>query len=866
MSLDVSTRIGPYEIVALIGTGGMGEVYHARDSRLDRSVAIKVLSSARGVVRSELDRFKREARAIARVSHPSICTVHDVGEHEGVPFLVMELLEGETLAERLELGPIPIDQAVVIAARVAEALDAAHSKDVIHRDLKPSNVMLTPNGVKLLDFGLAKLRDGDYRERAHEPTDSVPLTRGGDLLGTLPYMAPEQIEGQETDARTDIFSFGVMLYEMTTGRRPFGGNTRSALIAAIVGAQPVSASSLQPGISPPLERVIERCLAKDRQGRWQTARDLATELGWIAAGAPIGAVRSPFAHQRRSLLVLIGLVAATSVTGLVWLAVMALAPGPEAVARFTRVTFRHGAVSSARFTPDGQSFVYSASWEGNSYNVFLGRPDGLDARDLSLQAGRILSISPSNDMAILFGPQNVVRSFGARTLARVPLAGGARRDLLDGVVDADWIAGTNEVAVVRDPGNGRPWTVEFPVGTVVHEARAAWSLRVSPDGTRVAFFEGPGLFTTEPEAIITVVDRSGRKSTLSRNWAGIGLAWSRLTDEIWFTATDGSIQAPWLQSVSMAGVERTIQRAPDWLVLHDISADGRVLVSRNTIRVNIACQLTGERAERDLSWGWGATVRDLSGDGQTLIFGEQLGNDLKSTTALTYSRELHGTVAVRLGVGDPQSISRDGKWVLARLKQSLTLLPTGSGSAVDLPRGNLARVGAGAWLSDSKRIVFTGDAGNNRPQGHIQDIPSGIPRPITPEGVILAAKAAVRMDTSVLGRSGDRWAFYPIEGGPPQAVPAIVASDIPIRWRDNGQVIYVVDNTNGPGQPGRPAVDVFRVDIVSGSRTHWKTLTPSDPVGVEVDPASVVIAADGRAYCYSFARRLGDLFVADGLK
>jgi hypothetical protein len=265
----------------------------------------------------------------------------------------------------------------------------------------------------------------------------------------------------------------------------------SEAIAAIVGAQPSPASSLQPGISPPLERLIERCLAKKRQRRWQTV--------------------------------------ATSI----------------------RVTFRRGAVSSARFTPDGQSFVYSSSWEGNPYNLFLGRSDGLDARDLSLPAGRILSISSTNDMAVLFGPQNVVQAFGARTLARVPLAGGARRQLIDGVVDADWIAGTNEVAVVRDPGNGRPLRVEFPLGTVVHEARAAWSLRVSPDGTRVAFFEGPGLFAIQPEAMVTVVDRSGRKSTLARNRAGTGLAWSRMADEIWFTATDGSRQAPWLQSVSL---------------------------------------------------------------------------------------------------------------------------------------------------------------------------------------------------------------------------------------------------------------------------------------------------------------------------
>ena len=305
---------------------------------------------------------------------------------------------------------------------------------------------------------------------------------------------------------------------------------------------------------------------------------------------------------------------------------------------------------------------------------------------------------------------------------------------------------------------------------------------------------------------------------------------------------------------------------PDWLVLQDIAADGRVLLSRNTIRVNISCQSTDAVAERDLSWGWGGTVRDLSADGRTLIFRELLGNDFRSTTPLTYRRPLDGAPAVRLGEGDPQSISPDGKWILARLKEKLVLVPTGSGSVVDLPKGDLVRVGAGAWLSDAKRLVFTGEAGDNKPRGHIQEIPHGIPQPITSESVVLAAKATLRDDTSVLGRSGNRWALYPIDGGPSRPILAIAASDIPVRWSDSGQVLYVVDNTNGQGQPGRPAVDVVRVDIGSGRRTHWKRLTPSDPVGVEVDPASTVIAADERAYCYSFARRLGDLYVAHGLK
>ena len=197
---------------------------------------------------------------------------------------------------------------------------------------------------------------------------------------------------------------------------------------------------------------------------------------------------------------------------------------------------------------------------------------------------------------------------------------------------------------------------------------------------------------------------------------------------------------------------------------------------------------------------------------------------------------------------------------------SFVLLPTGAGSVVDLPKGNLVRVSSGAWTSDAKRLVLTGDAGDNKPRGHIQEIPHGVPQPITSEGVVLAAKAALRNDSSVLGRTGNRWALYPIDGSPSLPMPAIAASDIPVRWSDRGQVLYVVDNASGPGQPGRAAVDVVRVDIASGRRTQWKTLRPPDPVGVEIDPASTVLAADGRAYCYSFARRLGDLYVTDGLK
>ena len=304
-------------------------------------------------------------------------------------------------------------------------------------------------------------------------------------------MAPEQIEGHEVDARTDIFSFGVVLYEMVCGRRPFAGDSRASLMAAIVAAEPPPLSSLQPRTPASLERLILRCLAKDPDDRWQTARDLAAELRWIAEAGSGATTAAPGMTRRPRRAALWGAVAGAVLTAAVFAAtVPSMWPRP-AVAEYRQVTYRRGAVSSARFTPDGQSFVYSASWEGQPYAAFLGRPESPDVRDLQLEDARILSISRAGDMAVLFGPQNIARAFGVRTLARIPMAGGARRDVLTGVVDADWIPGTDALAVIRDPGGGRPWTVEFPVGTTVHEARAAWSLRVSPDGSRVAFFEGP---------------------------------------------------------------------------------------------------------------------------------------------------------------------------------------------------------------------------------------------------------------------------------------------------------------------------------------------------------------------------------------
>ena len=845
----------------------MGEVYRARDMRLDRTVAIKLLPSelvhapGRGV-----DRLRHEARAIARISHSNICTLHDVGEDGSAIFLVMEYVEGVTLAQRLEDGPLPPQVALRTAAQIADALDHAHRHGIVHRDLKPSNIMLTRDSAKLLDFGLARFKERD-EQAPTDATRSERLTDPGTIVGTVPYMAPEQIEGHEIDARTDVFSFGVILFEMLSGRRPFEGGSRASLMAAIVGAEPPALSSLQPRIPASLERLILRCLAKDPDDRWQTARDLAAELRWIAEGGSgtASAATGPTIRPRRAALW--SAAAAAGLTAAAFAAALPSLRPTTNVPEHRQVTYRKGIISSARFTPDGQSFIYSARWERQPYAVFLGRSESPDVRDLELEDARILSISRAGDMAVLFGPQNVSRAFGLRTLARIPMAGGARRDVLTGIVDADWIPGTDALAVIRDPGAGRPWTVEFPVGTTVHEARAAWSLRVSPDGSRVAFFEGPGgVFDGSPESKITMIDKSGQKATLAADLSGIGLAWAPSGTEVWFTAArprQTSI-GPQLHAVSLAGVERTVYNAPDWLALHDISGDGRVLMSRNSIRVNAACQAPGEGSERDLGWLVQSVSNALSPDGQTLIFFDGLSGRTLAGNATLFRRRTDGSPAVALGEArGSAALSPDGQWVLTELGGNRVLMPAGPGSTVTLPKGEVAQFGRGAWLADSKRIVFTGDTGDGKPKGYIQEIPTGLPHAITPDGVFLAGKASVRDDNAILGRVGATWMLFPVHGGEAQPVPALKPGDSPVQWSHDGRYVYTVDTT---GDVTPPSFDVYRVELTTGARVLWKTLSPPDPVGVEGLRATVVITPDARAYCYSYMRRLGDLFVVDGLK
>ncbi|HEY3123649.1 MAG TPA: serine/threonine-protein kinase [Thermoanaerobaculia bacterium] len=289
MSLAAGSRLGPYEVLSPLGAGGMGEVYKARDTRLERIVAIKVLPSHLSSSAEVRQRFEREAKTISQLSHPHICALYDVGNQDGVEFLVMEYLEGETLADRLVKGPLPLEQTLRYGAEIADALDKAHRKAIVHRDLKPGNVMLTKSGVKILDFGLAKVvaPAGAASGMTSLPTmaGGQNLTQEGTILGTFQYMAPEQLEGGEADARTDIFAFGGVLYEMATGRKAFVGKSQASVISSIMGSEPPAISTIQPMSPPALDRVVKTCLAKDPEERWQSAADIKRELLWVAEGS-----------------------------------------------------------------------------------------------------------------------------------------------------------------------------------------------------------------------------------------------------------------------------------------------------------------------------------------------------------------------------------------------------------------------------------------------------------------------------------------------------------------------------------------------------------------------------------------------------
>ena len=856
----VGTTLWSYRIESKIGAGGMGVVYKAVDSRLDRPVAIKVLPASALASADRQKRFVQEAKTASSLNHPNIVTIYDINTQEvdgqPVQYIAMEFVAGETLDKLIGRKGLKVREGLKYAIQIADALSAAHAAGVVHRDLKPSNVMVTPQGlVKILDFGLAKITgplDTDaYAETLH--AEASPHTEEGTVLGTVAYMSPEQADGRKIDARSDIFSFGSVLYEMITGHQAFPGASKLSTLSSVLYKDPQPVSQAVPDVHPELERIISRCLKKDPERRWQTMADVKVALEELRDELDVsGAVPiQPRTYVARP---------ASRHTGR-WIAIGALAGIILAIATaayfvprllrteppsFQRLTFRRGDVTSANFAPGG-AIVYSAEWDGGPSTFYSVIPGNREGRQLQLPPGRLTSVSASGEMAVVLGNGD------SGTLARVPFGGGAPREILENVFYADWGPDGESMAVVRNVGG--KFRLEYPTGTVLYqtEGRPPAFPRVSPDGKIVAFLE----YDDEVgDYSLCVVGPNHPKQTLSRGWRGTGrLGWSTSGKEIWFSGAQAGAD-PALYAVDLSGKQRFISQVPGWIILQDVSRDGRVLINAVNSRLGIL-YAADDSPPRDLAWFDASFAYDLSQDAKALVFVELSSGEGRN--AAIYLRKTDGSPAVRLGYGNRPALSPDGRWVAIIHRQparsQLILLPTGPGELRTLDVEDMHYESV-EWFPDGKRILFTGNQPGRPVRSWMYELEGGgKPRPVTPEGVRGTrvspdGHSLVVVDPRQL-RLGD------VGGGEPRTITELQPGESAVRWSADGRYLFLAQ------QQGE-TLKLSRVEIASRKSEPWRTLKVPESGAAFFGP--VALSADGKAVACTFQHDLANLYLVKGLK
>jgi serine/threonine protein kinase/Tol biopolymer transport system component len=856
MALTAGTKLGPYEIQSPLAAGGMGEVYRARDTRLDRTVAIKILPAAFSGDADRLNRFEHEARLLSTVNHPNLLAIHDVGAQDGVHYLVSEFLEGQTLREKMNTSPLSQRRVIEYALEMARGLAAAHEKGIVHRDLKPDNIFVTKDGrVKILDFGLAKKSFASEMGSGESATMTGPTpTTPGAVMGTVGYMSPEQVRGQTIDHRSDIFSFGAILYEMVSRKRAFKGDSSVETMNAILKDDPPELIETGLQVSPGLERIVRHCLEKEPGLRFQSARDLAFDLESLsslsssAKALPVSPLAS-IGRLRASLLVAIPVLLLAAAAAF-W-AGRATVPASNPV--FTRLTFRGGHVASARFAPDGQTIVYSAAFGEDPVQLYTTRPDSPQSRELGLKGSSILAISRATELAVTLNHTFFTANTSAGTLARLPLSGGAPREVAENVISADWSPDGSALAAVRLT-DGRT-NLEYPLGKVIYKTEGWVSdARVSPDGERVAFIDHPILF--DSRGSIMVVDRSGNRKALTNTFSDVlGLAWHPSGKEIWFTGSYVHLSSN-LFAVSLSGKQRLVWAGAGEVIVQDVSQDGRALFIRGNRRRGIAGLFPGQKAETDLSWQDWSLPLAISPDGKWIFFAEE--GDGGGAKYSAYMRNTDGSPAIRLGDGVPYSVSPDGKWVASVVPgepQQLTLLPTRTGDVKNLSQPGFDYDSA-QWLPDGKRLSVVGHEIGKPWRNYLQDAAGGRLTPVTPEGVFGFPWLD---DRSILvPRDDSTWKLYPLDGGQPRDIKALLPMPAVRNLARSGRYVFASLRQEIP-------LKVYRFDSTTGEKQLWKELAPTDRAGV-YNLGVLSLTPDARWYVYSYVRDLSDLYMVEGLK
>ena len=852
MKLATGTRLGPYEIDHAIGAGGMGVVYSADDSRLGRKVAIKILPNAKG---EYLRRFEREARTIGALNHPNLLTLYDVGEHDGTPFLVTELLDGESLRARLSKGSLALRAAIQIARDVARGLAAAHDAGVVHRDVKPDNVFLTTEGrTKILDFGIAKLKrataDMPVVDIAHEPTYTPTTQDTGMVIGTPGYMAPEQLDGGTIDARTDIFALGVVLYEMICGRRAFASENAVEESYAILKTTPVPPK----GATKAVARVVMRCLEKRPDARFQSATDLAFALDELDASTdPIARIsklaiepdpsvattvrdpvpaRSPEPSRRW-----IAITGAVAVIGVLSGVLIGRAIGrrqglqaawPSVVVGgpvYERVTYHSQSRWDARLAPpDGASALYTTHRDGKDQIVRSqrGNPSILP---LGI-AGRLLDVSSKGELAVV---SDELPGVGG-TLARV-LEGAGPRSVTDRVTCAAWLPDGDSFAIIR-----AGQTLEAPIGTTIAKRPTGHMdlLRASPAGDAFAFADQLG--STDTRGRVVIVDKTGVTIAVSSEQAGIeGLAWSPDGTEVWWS------NSPTIFAIDRHARERVVLNGVSRLVLLDIRG-GKVLVAPSDVRLKM---FTGPRGGpfKDVAWFDSSDVESVSADGRVIGFTEAAGT---GETAAGYPQFVRNgsEPATLFAHGMRSAMLPDASAALVVVDHQLSRVPIGLGTATTIPLGAISAfdisdhiaigwsgkvaVVRGVDASGAMKLWRLDPSDPVRPPQPLAVAHPGGPHPVSPDGARLALVRA-RGGVDVIA----------LDGTMTTAIDGVVG-EVPLSFSGDGRYLFVSHQVND-------AIEVDRIDPTTGAREAWAKITPEQrPVYY-----SVVLSADGETLTYS---------------